>query len=71
MQTRGDKAPGPDNIPPWILKMLAKELAPVLTDLFQSSLDQAILPIEWKTANIHESLKVGKKRIVRIIDQSL
>ena len=61
LQLKCDKAPGPDNIPPWILKMLAKELAPVLTDLFQSSLDQAILPIEWKTANIHGVFKSGKK----------
>ena len=34
------KATGPDNIPGRLLKELANELAPVLTTLYQASLDQ-------------------------------
>ncbi len=41
--------------------MLSHKLAHLLSDLFQSSLDQAILPTEWKNANIHGVFKSGKK----------
>ncbi|XP_072032799.1 uncharacterized protein [Amphiura filiformis] len=40
-----NKAAGPDEIPPWFLKMFAEKLAPIFTDLFQASVDQGTLPI--------------------------
>ena len=42
----------PDQIPPWFLKMFAKKLEPILTDLFQASIDQGTLPHQWREANI-------------------
>jgi hypothetical protein len=38
------KASGPDNIPNWILKQCAKQLAPSLAIIFQSSIDTGVLP---------------------------
>ena len=32
-----DKATGPDQLYPWLLKMAATEIAPILTDIFQTS----------------------------------
>ena len=56
-----NKAPGPDQIPPWFLKMFATKLAPLLTDLFQSSIDNGVLPHQWKTANVCAIFKKGSK----------
>jgi len=42
------KATGPDNIPTRFLKMFAMELAPCLTLLYQASLEQGIVPLDWK-----------------------
>ena len=46
------KAEGPDNIPARVLKELAYDLTPILTHLFQQSLDTGELPQEWKSAFI-------------------
>ncbi|KAF7665898.1 hypothetical protein LDENG_00128220 [Lucifuga dentata] len=46
------KAAGPDNIPGWVLKECADQLAHVLTDIFNTSLNQAVVPSCFKTATI-------------------
>ena len=46
------KATGPDGISPRILKELAPELAPILSFIYQTSLNTGKLPQDWKTANI-------------------
>ena len=56
-----DKATGPDGIPGNILKLCAPELAKVFTLLFQASLDQGVVPSDWKTANIVPVFKKGDK----------
>ena len=56
-----NKAVGPDGIPGKILKLCAKELAPILTTLFQASLNQGIIPKDWKEANITPIFKKGEK----------
>ena len=53
------KSPGPDNIPPFILKDLADYFAPIFTILFQASINQAIVPDDWKLANISPVFKKG------------
>ena len=53
------KATGPDGIPPFILKELSKELAPVFTLFFQASLTQGTLPSDWKRAFITPIFKKG------------
>ena len=40
--------------------MLHLKISPILTKMFQSSLDQATLPSEWKEANIHRVFKKDK-----------
>ena len=45
-------AAGPDNIPTQLLKETAQQMAPLLTFIFQASLDQGKLPSDWKSANV-------------------
>ena len=45
------KACGPNQIPNVIFKNCADTLAPALRDIFQRSLDTAVLPSDWRTAN--------------------
>ena len=44
------KAQGPDNIPPCVLKELATEIAPALTIIYETSLQQSTVPTDWKEA---------------------
>ena len=46
------KAAGPDNIPGRVLKDCAEELKDVFTDIFNTSLRQAIVPSGFKAATI-------------------
>jgi hypothetical protein len=55
------KAPGPDSINPRILKELADEIAPILTTIFQSSIDTGLLPTDWKDANVTPIFKKGEQ----------
>ena len=42
------KSPGPDNLPPRLLKSAVHEIAPILTLIFNASFQQGELPFEWK-----------------------
>ena len=53
------KATGPDNIPGRLLKEAADELAPGLTHLFQSSIDNGTVPLDWKSALVAPVFKKG------------
>ena len=55
------KAPGPDGLSPKLLKELAEELAPILTLLFQTSLQQGKIPDDWSTADVVPIFKSGEK----------
>ena len=55
------KAPGPDNISPRVLKELADEIAPILTIIYQSSVDTGKVPSEWKEANVTPLFKKGEQ----------
>ena len=55
------KSSGPDNIPNAILKECAAELAPVVTLIFQKSLDLGSLPEDWTSANIAPIYKKGDR----------
>ncbi|KAL8622565.1 hypothetical protein ACOMHN_009199 [Nucella lapillus] len=56
-----NKATGPDGISPQVLKELAKELAPGLTAIFQSSLTTGSVPADWKDAHVTPIFKKGEK----------
>ena len=55
------KATGPDEIPARLLKGLATELTPVLAVFFQASLNQGIIPDDWKKANVAPIFKKGDR----------
>ena len=54
-----NKATGPDEIPPRILKDCAHQIAPSLCLIFNQSLQLGSLPEEWKLANIIPIHKKG------------
>ena len=47
-----NKATGPDNIPPWTVRDYAQMLAAQITDIFNNSLREGVLPDLWKTATV-------------------
>ncbi len=53
------KATGPDSIPARILKEMADEISPILTSIFQQSLDSGEVPHDWRIANIAPVFKKG------------
>ena len=55
------KATGPDSIPAYILKAAADQLAPILTGLYQTSLNSGQVPSDWKDAWIVPVFKKGDK----------
>lgn len=57
------KANGPDGVPSIILKCLSMELAPVVSHIFQQSLDMGDVPTDWLIANITAIFKKGDKSI--------
>ena len=56
-----NKATGPDDIPPRILKETAEEITPILTLIFQRSIDTGSLPTDWKKANVSPIYKKGDR----------
>ena len=57
------KAFGPEQIPSWFLKDYAAEIAAILTDIFQDSIDSGTVPCRWKEANMCAVFKKGKLEI--------
>ena len=55
------KSPGPDDIPAFLLKEVASQLAPPLTLIFQASLHQHKLPCDWKVAHVAPVFKKGDR----------
>ena len=53
-----NKSPGPDLIPNKILKMFAFELAPVIADVYNSSLSQGVVPSQLKLSIVRPIPKV-------------
>lgn len=58
-----DKATGPDSIPAFILKTASDELAPMLTRLFQLSLETGEVPHDWRQAWVVPIFKKGERHI--------
>lgn len=54
-------ANGPDQIPSRLLKDCAEELTPVISLLFQASINQHSIPAEWKKAHIVPAFKKGDR----------
>ena len=58
---RTNKATGPDNIPPGILKSVASVVAVPLTDIINSSISSGCFPGKWKRACVKPLHKAGDK----------
>lgn len=58
---KAHKAPGPDQISPLVLKLMANVIAAMLTAIFKKSCDSGVVPEDWKTANIYPSLQERKE----------
>ena len=65
------KASGPDNISGRILKDLQNFTAPILTIIFQKSLQTGCIPSDWKHTNVAPAYKKVKNTTQQIKDQSL
>ena len=55
------KATGPDGLQARLLKELAAELTPVFTVLFQASVNQGLIPDDWKEADVVPIFKKGER----------
>ena len=58
---RPDKAAGPDEIKPIVLRELRVEIAPVIQLIFEKSLAIGALPSDWTKANVRPIFKKGEK----------
>ena len=56
-----NKASGPDNIPPRVLKVAAEPISSCLQVLFNTSLATGQVPEDWKMANITPVFKKGER----------
>ena len=56
-----DKAQGPDDIRPIIMKELREEIAPVIQLLFKKSISMGKIPSDWTKANVSPVFKKGNK----------
>ena len=46
------KASGPDSIPNWLLKRFSMELATPVASIFNASISQALVPLQWEVADV-------------------
>ena len=59
------KATGPDDLPNWILGDLSCIIAPPICAIFNQSIRECKLPIEWKKANVTPIPKVHPPRSIQ------
>jgi hypothetical protein len=62
------KAPGPDDLPNWVLKEFAFTLCDPICCIFNTSIQQATVPLQWKSANV---VPVPKVKPIRSIDSDI
>ena len=59
---KDNKSPGVDGIPPKLLKEIVQQISTPLAKLFNLSLEEGIVPTEWKEANIMSLFKKGSRK---------
>ena len=60
------KAAGPDGFTPRVLRELAKQIAPILTTIYRSSLKTGVVPSDWKEALVTPVFRKGEYIKVRM-----
>lgn len=55
------KSPGPDMIHPTLVKELAEQIAVPLSVIFNKSLQEGVVPPDWKLANVSPIFKKGNR----------
>ena len=58
---KDNKSPGIDGIPPKLLKEIVEQISTPLAKVFNLSLEEGIVPSEWKEANITPLFKKGSR----------
>ena len=58
---KDNKSPGVDGLPPKLLKEIVEQTSTPLAKLFNLSLEEGIVPSEWKEANITPLFKKGSR----------
>ena len=58
---KDNKSPGVDGIPPKLLKEIVEQISTPLANCFNLSLEEGIVPSEWKEANITPLFKKGSR----------
>ena len=56
-----NKSPGPDKFHPKVVKELAQNLAMPLSIVFNKSLTEGVVPVDWRIANVTAVFKKGDK----------
>ena len=60
-EIKENAAPGYDNLPPILLKLLRDEVATPLTILFRKSIDEGRIPDDWRKINVTPIYKKGSR----------
>ena len=55
------KSPGPDGLHPRVLKETCDEIAEALTTIFQKSMEEGVVPDQWKIAEVTAIFKKGSQ----------
>ena len=58
---KDNKSPGVDGIPPKLFKEIVEQISTPLAKLFNLSLEEGIVPSEWKESNITPLFKKGSR----------
>ena len=58
---KDNKSPGVDGIPPKLLKEIVEQISIPLAKVFNLSLEEGVVPSEWKEANITPLFKKGSR----------
>ena len=58
---KDNKSPGVDGIPPTLLKKIVEQISTTLAKCLNLSLEEGIVPSEWKKANITPLFKKGSR----------
>ena len=61
LQLDPSKACGPDEVPPRLLKIVAIEIAPALSFIFQQSYNTGVVPHQWRQALVTPIFKSGER----------